>query len=312
MAAASISLLALGCYVGYVVDDYLWNFLNTDAVWLADGLALVAVAAFFCVTGCGIRCRSAAVIGALVTAGAALIIFGGVAVTGSWTLVASYARAPTNAAEVTGLLILTVPLLLAIALMIAGTALWIGRLWPFGNAAEGYWLRDWRDKASKDGRRHRVGPSRATWVTALVLASFIASAVILGLGAASSYDVWVHRHLWASGNNLDAFQWVSSDLLQETHWWISDGLQWALFFTVTVAVFAVLRAMSTDARGVFFESRQDPSGAQAKSTAPKKAGSAIALVVVFAGWFIGPGDSTRAPRSRWRSLSRLPSSAYSA
>jgi hypothetical protein len=60
---------------------------------------------------------------------------------------------------------------------------------------------------------------------------------------------------------------------------------------VTVAVFAVLRATSTDARGVFFEPRQHPSGAQAKSTAPKKAGSTIALVVVFAGWFIGTGGS---------------------
>jgi Family of unknown function (DUF6185) len=67
VAAASISLLALGCYVGYVVDDYLWYSLNADAVWIAEDLALVAVAAFFCVTGCGIRCRWAAVIAALVT-----------------------------------------------------------------------------------------------------------------------------------------------------------------------------------------------------------------------------------------------------
>ncbi len=289
VATASISLLGLGCYIGYVADDYLWYFFNANAVWIAEDLALVAVAAFFFVTGCGIRCRWAAVIAALVTAGATLIAGAGAAVTGSWTPIVSYTSVPTNAAKVTGLLILAVPFLLATALMIAGTGLWIARLWPFGKTAEGYGLRDWRDKSSPDGKRDRTGLSRAPWVIALTLASLIASTVILGLGAASSYDVWLHRHLLASRNNLDAFQWVSSDLLQETHWWIDDGLQWALFFTVTVAVFAVLRAMSSDARGVFFEPRQDPTGARAESTAPKRAGGVIVLVVVFAGWFIGPG-----------------------
>ncbi len=287
VAAASISLLGLGCYVGYVADDYLWHHLNADAVWIAEDLTLVAVAAFFFLTACGIRCRVAVVIGALITAGAALIVLGGVAATGSRAPVSAYLGAPTNAAEVTGLLILAVPFLFATALMIAGTALWIGRLWPFGKAVKDYRLRDWPDKPSQDGKHDPDGLSRAVRVTALVLASFIVSAVILGLGAASSYEVWLHRHLLAGGNQLDAFQWVSSDLLQETHWWIADGLQWALFFTVTVAVFAVLRAMSTDARGVFFEPRQVSTGARAKSTAPKKAGSAIVLVVVFAGWFIG-------------------------
>jgi hypothetical protein len=286
-AAASISLLGLGCYAGYVIDDYFWNSPNGDAVWIAEDLTLVAIAAFFFVTGCGIRCRWAAAIAALAASAAALTAFGGAIVIGSWAPISFYARASTSAGNVTGLLILTVPLQFAMTLMIAGTALWIGRLWPFGKAARTYWLRDWRGQPSLEGSHDQGAPCRSAHVAVLLLASFIVSAVILGLGATSSYDVWLHRHSWVSAANLDGFQWVSSDLLQETHWWISDGLQWALFFTVTVAVFAVLRAMSTDARGVFFEPRRDPADTHVKPTAPKTAGSAIVLVIVFAGWFIG-------------------------
>lgn len=159
---------------------------------------------------------------------------------------------------------LAVPLLLAITLMVAGAAVWISRLWPFGRAAQQVGLRELRDTPFSGGR-----------IVALILATLVAGALILGQGAAGSHDAWVHRHWWGlrGGSGNGAFPWVAYDVLQETHWWIGDGLQWILYFVIATGMFAALRALSTDSYGVFF--------------GPRPTGDLAILTAIFGAWFVG-------------------------
>ena len=166
--------------------------------------------------------------------------------------------------RLTDLVRLAFPLLLAVTLMGAGAAVWISRLWPFGKEGKQVWLREFQDTPFSGGR-----------IVALILAMLAAAILILGQGAEGSRDVWVHRHWWGlwGGRGTGAFHWVAYDVLQETHWWIGDGLQWTLFFVITTGMFAALRALSTDSFGVFF--------------GPRPTGDLAVLTAVFGAWFVG-------------------------
>lgn len=258
ISVISISLFGIVCYVGYVVDDYFWYLSNfssypdgIDIVWRGEDIGLIAAAIIFFVTACGTRWLGAVLISA--PAAAAAI----------WIIVSSAAEGlmPPGLAD---LVRRAVPLLLAVSLMGAGAVVWISRLWPFGKAGKRSGLHDVRDTPFSGGR-----------IVVLVLAMLAAGVLILGQGAAGSHDVWVHRHWWGlwDGQGTSSFHWVAYDVLQETHWWIGDGLQWILFFVVTTGVFAALRALSTDSHGVFF--------------GPSATGDLAILTAIFGAWFIG-------------------------
>jgi hypothetical protein len=84
---------------------------------------------------------------------------------------------------------------------------------------------------------------------ALLAGTFALSALFLGQSAAASYYYWAHSDWWRQGDG--AFVWVASDLINDSHWWIGDGIQWPLFWVPFAGLFALLWAMTGDARGVF-------------------------------------------------------------
>lgn len=240
-----ISSLGIAYYLIYVIDDYLWYYNKSDVLWKRENLALLAVATILFTTGFGDRWRVGAWICYPVTIAGGFI-----------------ARLlPWPSANLAELIALTVPLLLAMTFTAAGAALWISRMWPFGDKTKEGCLRKWEDT-----------PFRSRRIITLVFVMLGASVLVLGQGTGGAYDDWVHRHWW--GHGTGAFPWVAWNILQETHWWISDGLQWILYFVIATGTFAVLRAMSTSARGVFF-------------SANTTRGDLAVLTMVFGGWFVG-------------------------
>ena len=245
-----ISLLSIACYIGYVIDDYFWHKLsnysnynlnnyndyvhynhNYNAMWTFENVALVVIAVFYFITALGVRRHWLAIAGVFSAAGT-------IAIARLLGPFRDFLNGYPNEDPLGRLVILMIPLLSAIALMWAGTVLWISRLWPFG-------ATEWQGRL----RKLRDTPFKGPWVIALVLGMFILAAFILGEGAGSAYYAWLHAHFFWQSN--DAFHTVVSNLLDNSHWWIGDGLQWPLSFAVTAGMFAALRAMSADERGVF-------------------------------------------------------------
>ncbi len=258
ISVISISLFGIVCYAGYVLDNYFWYQSNIqtfpsgiDLLWRSEDIGLVAVAIVFFMTACGTRWLRAAVISVLPVIAAIVIIPDR----------AANNLLPPRPAD---LVRLAVPLLLAMTLMGTGAAVWISRMWPFGKAREQVGLRDLRDTPFSGGR-----------IVALVLSMLVVGVLIIGQSAAASRDGWVHRHWWglSGGHGNESFRWVSYDVLQETHWWIGDGLQWMLYFVVTTGAFAALRALSTSSHGVFF--------------GPSQRRDLTILATVFGAWFVG-------------------------
>jgi uncharacterized membrane protein YidH (DUF202 family) len=231
----AITCLSVIAYAGYPIDDYLWHTSYGAATWTTENTLLICACAAFFLSGLGVRRFL------ILMSGVAL--FGGVSIIGASDLsLAPVAYSGDNSADwgVYNLLILMIPLLLAMTFAFAGAAAWISRLWPFG---AGRW----------DGLVRRRSD---TWLTGkrrvamLVVGALVASALFLGQSAGASYYYWLHSDLWRQGPG--ALTWVTLTLVNGAHWWIADGIQWALHYTILVGAFAVLRTMRADARGVFF------------------------------------------------------------
>jgi hypothetical protein len=262
-----LSLLSIACYAGYVISDYLWHNSEQNTVWTYENLALVAAAAVYFTNALGARRRQIA--GTCVLSVAAVFALRVIANL-EWPLdfYGNYTRAP-NWTAVVKLIGLMTPLLCTVAFMAAGTVLWISRLWPFG-------AKVWRGRLRE---RHNT-PFRSWRVIPLVSGMFILAALILGQSAAASYYYWQHYDLW--GHRPGAFSTVAINLLYDVHWWIGDGLQWSLSFAIVGGIFAVLWAMSADARGVFFglhtTSDLDKSGER---------GDLVLLAAIVGSLFVG-------------------------
>ena len=230
-----ISLFSIVCHAGYAVDDYFWhNFRITRTVSFLENLAVLAIATAYFLKALGIRPRFIIPAASIFPLGLALVY----AVLRENFFTYYVDEAPRATATI-HLLVLMIPLLLSIALMWAGTVLWISRLWPFGPPWRQGYLRDWGDT-----------PFRGLRVIPLFLGALLVGGLILGQSAGASYYYWQHADLW--GQSYGGFRGVAADLLADTHWWIGGNLQWPMFFAACASVLAVLRAMNADARGVFF------------------------------------------------------------
>lgn len=281
IAVIFISLVSIIGYVGYVIDDYLWHNANVDAVWKYENIALVAITAFYFLWALGIRWYWAAAGWVFPVAATWAIAFDDFPIQLPDMPVSyyySYSGAPHDAA-VQNLSVIMIPLLLAVVFTIAGTVLWLSRLWPFGKNKKQGDLRELSDTPFDSISR----------IILLVLGTFIVAGLILGQSAAASYYVWLHYDLWDTGSG--AFAWVATDLMNDAHWWIGDGLQWGLGFTVVGGIFAALWAMSADARGVFFGlvffGPLRPSLDRPGVGDPGDRGDLVQAAAVFAGVSIG-------------------------
>jgi hypothetical protein len=231
-AVLGVSFLSVACYVYYVIDDYVWHQADGDAVRLSENLVLVAVAVPYFLLALGVRWRTVAVVSGL-SAWITVVIAESPVNVGAGTFVVAY-----------DIILRVFPLLSAMVLIGAGTVLWIRRLWPFGEEFQG--LRDLSRK-----------PFRVRQVIGLVAGMFILNSFILGQSAAASYYYWQHSDPWWQGRAPGALDWVTGDLSNDVHWWVGDGIQWWLYLVIAAGIFAALRAISADARGVFFAASAD-------------------------------------------------------
>jgi hypothetical protein len=236
-ALTFIAVLSVLCYAWYVGDDYLWHNdkifgfrPDFNAIWELENTLLVAISALYFVFALKVS-----------RAWLRLNLLHWVPFAGITSVAAAVAvSAPPADLGVWGLWVEMVPLLWTITLSSAGTLLLIRHLWPFKR--EG--------RPGRPGARNGASVRRIDWVTGLVLGTPVASILILGQSALSSYYYWLHSDWWRQSDG-GAFRWVASDLLNDSHWWIGDGIQWSFYFALFVGVFALLRAMGRDARGVF-------------------------------------------------------------
>jgi hypothetical protein len=168
-----------------------------------------------------------------------------------------------------------IPLLLAITLANAGTVLWVSRMWPFGRVEGQGCLRPLSETSF----------SRRRPLIVLLIGMTVVSILIVGQSAASSYYYYLHSDLWSQG--ADAFTWIVSGQTSDNHWWIGDGIQWPLYFALFAGAFALLRAMSADARGVFFRCCKDenPSGQSSGKRAGR--GDLVAMAALAGCLFVG-------------------------
>jgi hypothetical protein len=234
-----ISFLSIACYVGYVIDDYLWHNVgiihgNNYAVQEFETIALVAIAVgYFLGAVRGIRRYPI-----LIAVGAAWVIASAVL-----SLLGSrFLNIHIGAPPVAYLVIRMILLVSAIALICAGSALWISRLWPSGARSQQGYLRE-LDATLFRGSR----------IIVLLFGALLFAVLVVGQSGAASYYYWQHSDLW--GQWYSPFTVINSNLRSDAHWWIGDGIQRPLYFTIIVGIFAALWAMSADARGVFFGRR---------------------------------------------------------
>lgn len=245
-----VALFSIACYAWYVVDDYAWHNSSdigetSNSVWMFENLGLVIVSMLYFLLALGENKGPAAYgikfwIGAVSLSIAVVIFFTSLAV---GPLPISYNDPHSSLHgdfDLARLLLELIPLLLAMTLANAGTVLLIGRLWPFGKKAQPGLLRAREDSPFPGNKR----------VIALVAGMLALSIFIVGQSAVSSRYYWAHSDWWRQG--AGAFAWIAGDLMNDSHWWIGDGLQWSFYFALFAGAFALLRAMSGDARGVFF------------------------------------------------------------
>lgn len=270
-----VTLLSIIWYVDWVVDDYSWRNADGNIVWYSENLAFVATSAVYFTMALGVRRR-------LVITSCALSVLATTTILSSTVSHLEhpplsfyyYYRGAAGEAALIELIVLVIPLLCAMAFMGAGTVLWISRWWPFGEAAWRGRLRDRRDT-----------PFRGWRIIPLVFGMFILALFILGQSAAASFYYWQHSDLWRQGSG--AFSWVAGDLLNDTHWWVEDGIQWPLYFAITGGIFAVLYAMSADARGVFFGVRATSNLDKSRRDEPPDLGYLALMAVIVATLFVG-------------------------
>lgn len=230
-----LTFISVIAYAGYLFDDYLWHADGSEAMWSTENLLLIYGCTLFFLSGMGVRWAWILMSSAVPVIGVEIITYFDLSLAP-----VDYSDSNSGDWGVYNLLVLLIPLLLAMTFAFAGAAAWISRLWPF---SAGTW----------DGL---IRPRNNTWlmgkrrVAMLVGGTLVASALILGQSAGTSYYYWLHSDLWRQGPG--ALTWLTLDLMNDAHWWIGDGIQWALFYTILVGAFAVLRTMRADARGVFF------------------------------------------------------------
>jgi hypothetical protein len=231
----SITFVSVIAYAYYLIDDYQWHAAGGEAMWGTENTLLIYVTAVFFLSGLGVPWYWNQGISALSVIGVAII-------DGFDLSLAPVDYSGSNSGEwgVYNLLVLLIPLLLAMTFAFAGAAAWITRLWPFGGDNWNGLIRQRSDTWLSGKRR----------VAMLAGGALVAGALILGQSAGASYYYWLHSDIWRQGPG--ALTWVTTDLMIDAHWWIGDGIQWALFYTILVGAFAVLRTMRADARGVFF------------------------------------------------------------
>jgi hypothetical protein len=236
-ALTCIAVLSALCYAWYIGDDYLWHNdrifgiqLDFNAIWELENTLLVAVSTLYFIFA--LRVSKAAWVRRNLLYEVPLMII---------TFVAAVVALSPPPADLgmSGLWVEIIPLLWTITLSSAGTLLLIRYLWRF--TREGL-----QGPSARDGAPKR----RIAWVLVLVLGVPVASILILGQSAASSYYYWAHSDWWRNSPG-GAFRWIAGDLLNDSHWWIGDGIQWSFYFALFAGVFALLRAMGSDARGVF-------------------------------------------------------------
>lgn len=288
-AVGFISLLSLIGYIGYVADDYYWHhFINDpDAVWKCENLALVAIASLYFFRAFGIRWKWV-IAWSVVSVGATLPI----AIL--WHApVSDYYMGSSSDYAVGKLLILLIPILLALVFATTGTVLWISRFWPFGKKEEQFDEKDKKEEQVYLRELKNTPFGRKSTIAFLLLGMLVLGVCILGQSAVASHYFWQHSDLWGQGPT-GLFSWVTSDLLTDVHWWISDGIQWGLGFAVIVGIFAVLRALSADARGVFFcryptDEPVTPKNSESEGgkDEPKDRGDLVLMAAIASSLFVG-------------------------
>lgn len=236
-ALTFIALLSALCYAWYIGDDYLWHNgkifgfrPDFNAIWELENTLLVAVSMLYFIFALSVS-RVSARLNLLHWVPFAVITSVAAAVAVS---------APPADPGVPGLWVEMIPLLWAITLSSAGTLLWVRHIWPFRRAKG----------QCRPGAQDGAPPRRIALIIVLVLGMPVVSLLVLGQSAASSYYYWEHSDWWRQSAG-GAFGWVASDLLNDSHWWIGDGIQWSFYFALLAGVFALLRAMGDDARDVF-------------------------------------------------------------
>ena len=154
------------------------------------------------------------------------------------TITATMPKAPPGW-HIFNLLVLMIPSLLCMTFAFAGAVAWISRRGRSGQAtgtvasaseATHGSRKAWRCPA---GGRHVDGECPDPRAERRRLLPRLAALSLVGEGPG-------------------ALTWITADLVNDTHWWIGDGIQWALLDVILVGAFAVLRTMRADARGVFF------------------------------------------------------------
>ena len=284
-----VALFSIACYAWYVTDDYVWhnsmisgNQRSGDAVWMVENTVLAIVSGVYFLVVLEGDQRLVARSKKFWLVALPCIIIGAAIL---FTILASVPSLPVyyygSGAGFQGsfglarLLLEMIPLLLAMTLTGAGTVLLIDRLWPFGKTGQPGLLRT-RDGILFKGKKR---------VMALLAGMLAVSILALGQSAASSYYYWMHSDWWRQG--AGAFAWVVNDLMNDSHWWIGDGIQWSLYFALFAGAFALLRSMSGDARGVFFRHCDDggPSGAPRGGAA--ELGDRVLMAALAGSLFVG-------------------------
>jgi Family of unknown function (DUF6185) len=271
-----LALLSIACYAWEVVDNYLWAVNGDNTVWQCESLALLAVGSlyFFSALGLSWRWIVAAILPLyLVGLGVYLVVE-----TYLPPLPVSYSGSGSGLPGWFGLgdlIVELIPLLLAITLGYAGMVLWIARLWPFGRNRE-------------PGRLYPLSETlfrRKKPFIVLLTSALAVSVLILGQSAAASFYYWSHSDWWRQGDG--AFVWVVTDLLNDSHWWIGDGVQWPLYWAPFAGVAALLWAMGADARAVFFRPCRHSIADGPPPGGPTERGDLWVMAALAACLFVG-------------------------
>jgi hypothetical protein len=284
LALAFIAVVSMGCYSWYVTDNALWHEGYTYTEWKWENLTLMTVGAVYLLSALGIRwfIVAAYIVPFLILI--ELIVYNAVSANRLKAPLYSYDsyHQPLTDFSIGNLIVELIPLALAITFAVAGTALWISRLWPAGTGS---------------GDRGLLSPLSGTpfknrrWAVALLIGAPVAAALILTQSAASSYYYWSHSDLWRQGTG--SWTWVAADLMNDGHWWIGDGIQWMFYWALFCGVFALLRELGAAGRGVFFQhSAVDAAGNAVKAKSERRdlwmmAALAAALLVGTWGFYDG-------------------------
>jgi len=216
------SFLSLSFYAIYIADNYLWHHTGGYVMWPWESIVLMTGAALYFWTAVfGVRRKKnlafrwslASALGAIGLSSATYFV-----------------GLPGGGLKV---LVATLIILLAVLVFVnAGTVLWVVTLWPFGQ-------KNPQDRLGELG----TGPLRLKRAALPVLGMITLGSCILGQSVAASYYFWQRFDLWRPGQ-AGLARWLTSDLLNDVHWWIGDGMQWGLGFAVITGTFAALRVMS--------------------------------------------------------------------